>query len=153
MWLQETGAQTSQYLYKYLVEFNGKLYQVLSEQLPGLSLKSLWPCTNISTLKHKSPTSGTNSLPSCQSSLSMLSTQIVLAVNLLSLICLVASIFMVNATLISLSRFFWLRVVFGDDSGGNNQVTLPGKNTSFSMKIGFRSSLLNTGCKIVLWRW
>jgi len=38
MWLLETGAQTNQYLYKYLVESNRELYQVLSEQPPWLSL-------------------------------------------------------------------------------------------------------------------
>ena len=38
MWLWKTGVQTNQYLYKYLVESNRKLYWVLSKQPPWLSL-------------------------------------------------------------------------------------------------------------------
>jgi len=49
MWLWEIGAQTIQYLYKYLVESNKGLYQVLPEQLFQLSPKPLWLCTSIRT--------------------------------------------------------------------------------------------------------
>ena len=47
MWLWETGIQTNQYLYKYLVESNREFYWVLSEQLPWLSSKFLWLHANI----------------------------------------------------------------------------------------------------------
>jgi len=40
MWLQETDAQTNQYLYKYLVEFNRELYQVLPEQLSHANIRT-----------------------------------------------------------------------------------------------------------------
>ena len=49
MWLWKTDIQTNKYLYKWLEQFNRKLYQVFFEQLLWLSFKSSQPCTNTRT--------------------------------------------------------------------------------------------------------